>query len=556
MSDTITYEQPLNERLRTLLRLEALMARFDYCLPLDSHWDTHCALVTLMEIFQLSTRGDLKSDLMKELDRQIANLSRLSREPDVDQTRLEGIIDRQRQQIKKLHDMTGQLGRHLKDNDFINALRQRTSIPGGTCDFDLPAYHHWLSRPVARRREQLELWITPFREVQEAIDMAAFASGLSRQLYGKTMTSERPEHRLYEQWHPLGPVGIITAFNFPMAVWSWNALIAATCGDSTVWKPSSKVPLCAIAVQRIVNEVLAEHGWERGVACLACGTGRTAGMWITRDDRIPLVSATGSVAMGRRVSETVAGRIGRTILELGGNNAVIVSKSADLDQAVPAIVFGAVGTAGQRCTSIRRLIVHESVRETLVARLVKAYSSLTIGDPLDPKTRMGPLIDTDAVSKMQIALESARDQGGTVLYGGKRRGETFVDPAIVEVPGNVPIVAEETFAPILYVMAYEDFDEALWLHNDVPQGLSSSLFSTDLREVETFLSHRGSDCGIANVNVSTSGAEIGAAFGGEKETGGGREAGSDAWKAYMRRQSVTTNWGAGMPLSQGIDFSY
>jgi aldehyde dehydrogenase (NAD+) len=393
-------------------------------------------------------------------------------------------------------------------------------------------------------------------EVQEAIDMAVFASGLSRQLYGKTMASERPEHRLYEQWHPLGPVGIITAFNFPVAVWSWNALVATTCGDTTLWKPSSKVPLCAIAVQRIVNEVLAEHGWERGVACLACGSGKTVGTWLTQDERVPLVSATGSVAMGRRVSENVSNRLGRTILELGGNNAVIVGESADLEQAVPAIVFGAIGTAGQRCTSIRRLIVHESVKESLVARLIKAYSSLAIGDPLDPKTRMGPLIDADAVGKMQMALESARDQGGTILYGGRKRGETFVDPAIVEVPGNVPIVAEETFAPILYVMAYEDFEEALWLHNDVPQGLSSSLFSTDLREAETFLSHKGSDCGIANVNVSTSGAEIGAAFGGEKDTGGGREAGSDAWKAYMRRQSVTINWGAGMPLSQGIDFSY
>jgi aldehyde dehydrogenase (NAD+) len=280
------------------------------------------------------------------------------------------------------------------------------------------------------------------------------------------------------------------------------------------------------------------------------------GTWLTQDERVPLVSATGSVAMGRRVSENVSNRLGRTILELGGNNAVIVGESADLEQAVPAIVFGAIGTAGQRCTSIRRLIVHESVKESLVARLIKAYSSLAIGDPLDPKTRMGPLIDADAVGKMQMALESARDQGGTILYGGRKRGETFVDPAIVEVPGNVPIVAEETFAPILYVMAYEDFEEALWLHNDVPQGLSSSLFSTDLREAETFLSHKGSDCGIANVNVSTSGAEIGAAFGGEKDTGGGREAGSDAWKAYMRRQSVTINWGAGMPLSQGIDFSY
>ncbi len=393
-------------------------------------------------------------------------------------------------------------------------------------------------------------------EVQEAIDIATFASGLSRQLYGKTMGSEREGHRLYEQWHPLGPIGIITAFNFPMAVWGWNALIALVCGDTPIWKPSSKVPLCAIAIQHIVNDVMEQAGMPHGVCCLACGEGRDVGQAMAEDTTLPLVSATGSVPMGRHVAQAVSARLGRSILELGGNNAVIVTPDADLGLAVPAIVFGAVGTSGQRCTSIRRLIVHTDVKDTLVARLVKAYASLRVGNPLDRTTTMGPLIDAQAVSDMRDALSTACEQGGTVLYGGEHLDGNHVRPAIVDVPGNVPIVMQETFAPILYVMAYDDIHEAICLHNEVPQGLSSAIFSNNVRETELFLSCKGSDCGIANVNVSTSGAEIGGAFGGEKETGGGREAGSDAWKAYMRRQTVTINWGDRMPLSQGLDFSY
>ncbi|MBN1785745.1 MAG: aldehyde dehydrogenase family protein [Candidatus Methanofastidiosa archaeon] len=392
-------------------------------------------------------------------------------------------------------------------------------------------------------------------EVQEAIDMSDFACGLSRQLYGLTMASERPNHRMYEQWHPLGPIGIITSFNFPMAVWGWNALVSLVCGDTPVWKPSTKVPLCAIAIQKACNEVLCEHGWEEGVSCLVCGTGREVGDLMTKDARLPLISATGSVAMGRKVSVSVAERLGRSILELGGNNALIVSEKADLDVLMPALVFGAIGTAGQRCTTIRRVIVHEEIKEILISRLIKAYSSLRIGDPMDKETVMGPLVDPQAVANMQGAVQTALEQGGTLLHGGRRISGNFVEPAIIEMPGNVPIVCTETFAPILYVIPYDDFDEALALHNDVPQGLSSGIFSKDLEEVERFLSVEGSDCGIANVNISTSGAEIGGAFGGEKDTGGGREAGSDAWKAYMRRQTVTINWGRKAQLSQGIDFS-
>jgi len=391
-------------------------------------------------------------------------------------------------------------------------------------------------------------------EVQEAIDVAAFAAGLSRQLYGRTMGSERPDHRLYEQWHPLGPVGIITAFNFPVAVWGWNALIALVCGDTTLWKPSTKVPLCAIAVQQIVNGVLEEHGAPHGVSCLACGTGREIGARMSADRRLPLISATGSVRMGRTLSQAVSARLGRALLELGGNNAAIVTPSADLGQAIRAIVFGAVGTAGQRCTSLRRLIVHEDIKEGVVARIIGAYRSLTLGHPLEKGTSMGPLIDGQAVSAMMAALDEAGEQGGTILYGGTHLRGSFVTPAVVEVPGNVPIVMQETFAPILYVMSYTEIEEALQMHNEVPQGLASAIFSNTLTETELFLSTRGSDCGIVNVNASTSGAEIGGAFGGEKDTGGGREAGSDAWKAYMRRQTVTVNWSGALPLSQGIDF--
>ena len=391
-------------------------------------------------------------------------------------------------------------------------------------------------------------------EVQEAIDMSDLACGMSRQLYGKTMPSERKDHRMYEQWHPFGPVGIITAFNFPMAVWGWNAMISYACGDTTIWKPSSKVPLCAIAIQHICNEVLGENGWKDGVSCLCCGSGRLVGNLMSQDKRIPLISSTGSVAMGKKVSVAVAERLGRTILELGGNNAVIVTENADLDVAMPSLVFGAVGTAGQRCTTIRRAIVHESVKEPLISRLIDAYSKIRIGDPLNENTLMGPLIDPKAVNDMMMAVESAIEQGGKVLYGGKRLKGNFVEPTIIEMPGNLPIVSEETFAPILYLVPYDEFNEAIFLHNEVPQGLSSSIFSEALTEVEAFLSVEGSDCGIANVNISTSGAEIGGAFGGEKDTGGGREAGSDAWKQYMRRQTVTINWGREAQLSQGIDF--
>ena len=394
-------------------------------------------------------------------------------------------------------------------------------------------------------------------EVQEMIDLADFAVGLSRQLYGLTMASERPSHRMYEQWQPLGIVGIISAFNFPVAVWSWNSFIAAVCGDSMIWKPSSSTPLTAIAVSKIANEVMADHG-HPGVMTLCIGGGSTVGNWLTGDKRVPLISATGSCAMGYKVAEAVSQRMGRTILELGGNNATIVTPSADLDIAERAILFGAVGTAGQRCTSIRRLIVHDDVADEVIERLTRAYEQVPIGNPLDPDTLMGPLINERAVDDMMEALQHANKQGGKVLTGGERLselGDRYVQPTIVEATSEMPIVQEETFAPILYVMRYRDFDEALEMHNSVPQGLSSSCFTLNLREAERFLSVAGSDCGIANINMGTSGAEIGGAFGGEKETGGGREAGSDSWKQYMRRQTVTINWGDEVPLAQGIDFS-
>ena len=396
-------------------------------------------------------------------------------------------------------------------------------------------------------------------EVQEMIDICDFAVGQSRMLYGKTMPSERPEHRLYEQWHPLGPVGVITAFNFPVAVWAWNAMIAAVCGDVIIWKPSEKTPLCALAVQRIVARVLERNDLPEGIFCVIQG-GREVGEFLTTDERIPLISATGSIPMGREVGRTVAGRLGRTLLELGGNNAIIVSDQADLDLAVRAIVFGAAGTAGQRCTTTRRLIVHEAVFDELKDRLIRAYSGLRVGSPLDPETLVGPLIDAEAAVAMQKALHQLREAGGEVLYGGEVlegegfEGGSYVRPAICRAENHMSIVQEETFAPILYLMAYENLDQAIALQNGVRQGLSSSIFTNDLREAEAFLSARGSDCGIANVNIGTSGAEIGGAFGGEKETGGGRESGSDSWKAYMRRQTNTINWGRTLPLAQGIEF--
>jgi len=393
-------------------------------------------------------------------------------------------------------------------------------------------------------------------EVQEMIDICDFAVGLSRQLYGMTTHSERPRHRMFEQWHPLGPVGIVSAFNFPVAVWSWNAALATVCGDSSIWKPSSRVPLCAIAVQKLANRIMADHG-VHGVMNLVVGPGRIVGERLLNDTRIPLVSFTGSTRMGRHVSRTVAGRLGRTILELGGNNAVIVSADVDLEMAVRSIVFSAVGTAGQRCTSTRRVIVQKSVAAPLLERLTALYSRVKTGNPLDDDVLMGPLVSRDAVADYEAAITRAREQGGEVVYGGNRRpdiGDQFVEPTIIRMPAQTGIVCEETFAPILYVLEYETLEEALALHNDVPQGLSSAMFTLNLREAEYFLSHLGSDCGIANVNLGTSGAEIGGAFGGEKETGGGRESGSDAWRGYMRRQTNTINWGDELPLAQGIAF--
>lgn len=392
-------------------------------------------------------------------------------------------------------------------------------------------------------------------EVQEVIDIIDFGVGLSRQLYGLTMHSERPGHRMYEQWHPIGMVGVITAFNFPVAVHGWNAIIAAVCGDSVLWKPSLKTPLCAVAVQNVCAPVLEKHGVP-GLFGLVIGEDPVVGETLVNDHRIPLVSATGSVRMGKIVGAKVAARLGRSILELGGNNAIILTPEADLNVAVPGIVFGAVGTAGQRCTTTRRLIVHESMVDDVVETLVNAYKQVRIGDPLDGNTLMGPLIDEDAVSQMQKALEQVVSEGGKVLCGGERldRDGFYVTPAICRAENHFDIVQNETFAPILYVMTYSDIDDAIALQNGVPQGLSSSIFTKNLLEAERFLSAVGSDCGIANVNIGTSGAEIGGAFGGEKETGGGRESGSDSWKAYMRRQTNTINYTNELPLAQGIKF--
>jgi aldehyde dehydrogenase (NAD+) len=393
-------------------------------------------------------------------------------------------------------------------------------------------------------------------EVQEMIDVCDFAVGLSRQLYGKTIQSERPEHRMFEQWLPLGPVGIITAFNFPAAVWAWNAAIAAVCGDTMLWKPSHSTPLVAIAIQHVANRVMADHSVS-GVFNLATGDRIAVGNRMLEDTRLPLISFTGSVRVGKHVASTVSQRLGRSILELGGNNAVVTTQHADLELAVRAVVFGAVGTAGQRCTSTRRLIVHKGVSAEMVERLVDAYRQVRVGDPIDEGTLMGPLVNEAAAGQMMDALELIRQQGGEILTGGNRLpdlGPCFVEPTIVRMPAQTPIVCEETFAPILYVLEYETLDEAIQLHNGVPQGLSSSIFTTNLQEAERFLAPSGSDCGIANVNLGTSGAEIGGAFGGEKETGGGRESGSDSWKAYMRRQTNTVNWSNELPLAQGIQF--
>ena len=397
-------------------------------------------------------------------------------------------------------------------------------------------------------------------EVQEMIDICDFAVGLSRQLYGLTIASERPRHRMMEQWHPLGIVGIITAFNFPVAVWAWNSALAAVCGDATIWKPSSQTPLTAVATIKITERICRANDVDPAIFSLVIGDGATVGERLINDPRIPLVSATGSTRMGRHVGEIVSRRLGRSLLELGGNNAIILTPSADLDLAMRAILFGAVGTAGQRCTTTRRIIVHHSLRASLTRRLINAYRQVPIGNPLQPDTLMGPLINTRAVQDMQQALAAIRQQGGQILYGGevlkgpKHPGGCYVRPCLVAAPHDLKIVREETFAPILYLIPYRTLAQAIAYHNEVPQGLSSAIFTNDLREAEQFLSARGSDCGIANVNIGTSGAEIGGAFGGEKETGGGRESGSDAWKAYMRRQTVTVNYSKDLPLAQGIVF--
>lgn len=398
-------------------------------------------------------------------------------------------------------------------------------------------------------------------EVQEMIDICDFAVGLSRQLYGLTMHSERPSHRMYEQWHPMGIVGIISAFNFPVAVWSWNAALAWVCGNVTVWKPSEKTPLCGNAIQKIVEKVFADNHVPEGVNNLIQG-GRAVGEWMSKDTRIPLVSATGSTRMGKELNKEVAGRLGKTILELGGNNAIIITEHADLDMSLIGAVFGAVGTAGQRCTSTRRLIIHEKIYDQFVEKLVKAYQQIKIGDPLDSNNHMGPLIDKDAVKMYLQSIEACKNEGGKfiveggVLEGAAYASGCYVKPCIAEAKPQFKIVQHETFAPILYLLKYKTIEEAIAIQNEVPQGLSSAIMTLNMRESELFLSVKGSDCGIANVNIGTSGAEIGGAFGGEKETGGGRESGSDAWKAYMRRQTNTINWSTQLPLAQGIKFDF
>lgn len=398
-----------------------------------------------------------------------------------------------------------------------------------------------------------------YGEVQEMIDICDFAVGLSRQLHGLTMHSERPQHRMYEQWHPLGITGIISAFNFPVAVWSWNSMLAWVCGNVCIWKPSEKAPLCGVACQHIVNEVFEKNGIPEGVNCLITG-GRDVGEWMAADTRIPLISATGSTRMGKAVGATVGARLGRALLELGGNNAIIISQHADMDMAIRGALFGAVGTAGQRCTSTRRLIIHESVYEQVKEKLIAAYKQLQIGDPLDERNHVGPLIDKDAVKMYEEAVKSCQQEGGNfiveakVLEGDGFESGCYVQPCVAEAKPHYSIVQHETFAPILYLLKYTTLEEAIAIQNGVPQGLSSAIMTLNLREAERFLSTAGSDCGIANVNIGTSGAEIGGAFGGEKETGGGRESGSDAWKAYMRRQTNTINYGNQLPLAQGIKF--
>lgn len=483
---------------------------------------------------------------------------------------------------KGWHDTAGS-----KVIDSVNPSTQQTIAQISTCsadDYDtvinssMEAFKEWRRVPAPKRGEVVREIGNALRankdalgslvamemgkikqegdgEVQEMIDIADLAVGQSRMLYGKTMHSERVDHRMYEQWHPLGVVGVISAFNFPVAVWSWNAFIAAVCGNTVVWKPSSKTPLCAIAIQHICNKVLQDMG-HPGIFSMFLPNNKQTAQRFVEDRRIPLMSFTGSSKVGHYVSETLAKRMGKSILECSGNNAIIVDETANLDLAVPAIVFGAVGTAGQRCTTTRRLFIHETIYDDLVARLKNAYEQVTIGDPLGSNILMGPLIDQQAVDNFRKAIDSAQQQGGEILYGGKVIDIEgfFVQPTIVEMAKQSDIVKEETFAPILYLMRYTSLEQAIEQHNDVPQGLSSAIFTNHLQHAEQFLSSLGSDCGIANVNIGTSGAEIGGAFGGEKQTGGGREAGSDSWKAYMRRQTNTINWGTELPLAQGIEF--
>lgn len=439
------------------------------------------------------------------------------------------------------------------------------------------AFHRWRMIPAPRRGEivrQIGLELREHQtalgalvtremgkilaegegEVQEMIDIADLAVGLSRQLYGNTMQSERPGHRMYEQWHPLGPVGVISAFNFPVAVWSWNAMLALACGDTVVWKPSPKTPLCAIAVQNICNRVLERNGFS-DVLNIVIGANEEVGEAMLADRRLPLISFTGSSAVGRHVASVVGARLGKTLLELGGNNAVIVMEDASFDLALTAVLFGSVGTAGQRCTSTRRLFLQSGISQRMIEALLRSYQQVRIGDPMQPDTLMGPLVSEEAVRRMQEALDAIRAQGGEVIFGGNPLGGCYVEPALVRARHDLPMMREEVFVPILYLVDFPDLETVLAWHNDVPQGLSSSIFTTNFIAAETFLSSRGSDCGIANVNIGTSGAEIGGAFGGEKDTGGGRESGSDSWKAYMRRQTNTLNWSSELPLAQGIQFA-
>ncbi|MCF6765686.1 aldehyde dehydrogenase family protein [Thiotrichales bacterium 19S3-7] len=486
------------------------------------------------------------------------------------------------------------IGSHWLDGDHANTLISHTPITGKTISSinttsksqldevihkSHQAFLKWRQIPAPKRGDLIRLIGDKLRhykdalgslvaiemgkskqegdgEVQEMIDMADFAVGQSRMLYGKTMHSERPEHRMYEQWHPYGVVGVISAFNFPVAVWSWNAFIAAICGNTIIWRPSEKTPLCAIAVHKICQEVLQQHNYP-DIFSLVTSDDIEFSKSFVNDTRLPMISFTGSTPVGREVGMQVAERFGKSLLELGGNNAAIIDETADLKRTIPAVVFGAVGTAGQRCTTLRRLIVHESIYEKVVSELASAYSKLKIGNPLDTNNHMGPLIDKNSVNHYLNAIDQVNKEGGKIHFGGKavNREGYFVEPTIVEAKPQWAIVNEETFAPILYVMPYKTLDEAIAINNQVNYGLSSAIFTQDVRTAEYFLSAKGSDCGIANVNIGTSGAEIGGAFGGEKHTGGGREAGSDAWKAYMRRQTNTINWGLELPLAQGIEFN-